>query len=281
MIKLRDILNEDKKSINEVFVIDDLIAAGLTLAIPAIFTKVLGAIKNRNDYKRWLTRPDIMMMDELVKDDEWVKMVYNDIKNDNDTIKAIKTHPDYLNAKGKKPLGTVANKQNTYDAEMVKKWLENPIAEKALQNVFKKKFPKIDPNSGKRDIPNATGNITYPMWRRSALDSANFRFVQSLHSGNTINHLNKWAEKNKLEKVDPKKPRTITEPEKKQPTKDKKEPTKDKKTSSKLKDMLPKTALDQKIKNPETGRNIKVKSALEYDKDKPVYKAAIKLAKNK
>lgn len=268
MIKLKDILNEDKKSINEVFVIDDLIAAGLTLAIPAVFTKVLGAIKDRNDYKRWLTRPDIMMMDELVKDDEWVKMVYNDIKNDNDTIKAIKTHPDYVNAKGKKPLGTVANKQNTYDAEMVKKWLENPIAEKALQNVFKKKFPNIEPNSGKRDIPTATGNITYPMWRRSALDSANFRFVDSLHSGNTINHLNKWAEKNKLEKVDPKKPRTITEPEKKD-----KKPKAD---INKLSSVLPKTDLNKTIKNSDTGRMIKVKSALQYDKDSKVYNAAKK-----
>ena len=110
------------------------------------------------------------------------------------------------------------------------------------------------------------------MWRRKALDGANYRFVQSLHSGNTMNHLNKWAEKHELEKIDVKKPKTITEPEKK-------EPTKDTKTSSKLKDMLPKKALDQKIKNPETGRTIKVKSALEYDKDKPVYKAAIKLAK--
>jgi hypothetical protein len=268
MIKLKDILNEDKKSINEVFVIDDLIAAGLTLAVPVAFKTVMNAISRRKDLKKWLNRPEIMMMDELVKDDEWVKMVYNDIKNDNDTIKAIKTHPDYVNAKGKKPLGTVANKQNTYDADIVKKWLENPIAEKALESVFKKKYPNIDPTSGKKDIPNATGNITYPMWRRSALNSANFRFVQSLHSGNTINHLNKWAEKNKLEKVDPKKPRTVTEPEKKD--------KKPKANINKLSSVLPKTDLNKTVKNPDTGRMIKVKSALQYDKDSKVYNAAKK-----
>ena len=274
MIKLKDILKEDKKSLNEIFGIDDAIAAGLTIAVPFAFRKIMGVIANHNEYKRWLNKPEIMMMDELVKDDEWIKMVYNDIKNDNDTIKAIKTDPNYVNAKGKKPLGTVANRQNTFDAEMVKKWLENPIAEKALEKVFKKKYPNIDPKSGKKDIPGSVGNVTYPMWRRAALNGANYRFVQSLHSGNTMNHLNKWAEKHELEKIDVKKPRAISEPEKK-------EPTKDTKTSSKLKDMLPKKALDQKIKNPETGRTIKVKSALEYDKDKPVYKAAIKLAKNK
>jgi hypothetical protein len=254
-----------KKQLNEVFVIDDLIAAGLTLAIPAIFTKVLGAIKNRNDYKRWLTRPDIMMMDELVKDDEWVKQVYNDIKNDNDTIKAIKTDADYVNAKGKKPLGTVANKQNTFDEEMVARWLDTPNAEKALMNVFKKKFPNIDPNSDKRDVPNATGNITYKMWKRDALNSANFRFVQSLHSGNTINHLNKWAEKNKLEKIDTKKQRSVSPDEIEKQTK--------------AKDKLIKHAQTKyanvRIKNPQTGNDIKITSALGYDKKHPVFKAAV------
>jgi hypothetical protein len=266
MIKLKDILNEDKKSLNEIFGIDDAIAAGLAIAVPMAFKTVMNTISRKKELKKWLNRPEIMMMDELVKDDEWVKMVYNDIKNDNDTIKAIKTDPEYLNAKGKKPLGTVANKQNTYDSEMVKKWLENPIAEKALENVFKKKYPNIDPKSGKRDIPGSTGNVTYAMWRRDALNRANFRFVESLHSGNTINHLNKWAEKNKLEKVDPKKPRTITEPEKKD-----KKPKAD---INKLSSVLPKTDLNKTIKNPDTGRMIKVKSALQYDKDSKVYNAA-------
>ena len=254
-----------KKQLNEVFVIDDLIAAGLTLAIPAIFTKVLGAIKDRNDYQRWLRRPEIMMMDELVKDDEWVKQVYNDIKNDNDTIKAIKTDPDYVNAKGKKPLGTVANKQNTFDAEMVRRWLDTPMAEKALMNVFKKKYPNIDPNSGKRDIPGSVGNVTYKMWKRDARYDANFRFVQSLHSGNTINHLNKWAEKNKLEKVDTKKQRSVSPDEIEKQTK--------------AKDKLIKHAqtkyADVRIKNPQTGNDIKITSALGYDKKHPVFKAAV------
>jgi len=273
MIKLKDILKEDKKSLNEIFVIDDLIAAGLTIAVPVAFKTIMNAIARRNDYKRWLNKPEIMMVDELAKDDEWIKMIYNDIKNDNDTIKAIKTDPDYVNAKGKKPLGTIANKQNTYDAEMVKKWLENPIAEKALENVFKKKYPNIDPNSGKRDIFSSTGYVTYPMWRRAALDGANFRFVQSLHSGNTINHLNKWAEKNKLEKVDTKKPRTITEPEKKD--------EKPKSDINKLSSVLPKKDLNKTIKNPDTGRMIKVKSALQYDKDSKVYNTAKQTISNK
>ena len=254
-----------KKQLNEVFVIDDLIAAGLTLAIPAIFTKVLGAIKDRNDYQRWLRRPEIMMMDELVKDDEWVKQVYNDIKNDNDTIKAIKTDSDYVNAKGKKPLGTVANKQNTFDAEMVGRWLDTPMAEKALMNVFKKKYPNIDPNSGKRDVPSSTGNITYKMWKRDVLNGANFRFVESLHSGNTINHLNKWAEKNKLEKVDTNKQRSVSPDEIEKQTK--------------AKDKLIKHAqtkyADVRIKNPQTGNDIKITSALGYDKKHPVFKAAV------
>ena len=265
MIDLKDLLKENKKQINEVFVIDDLIAAGLTLAVPIVFKKVLGAIKNRNDYKRWLTRPDIMMMDELVKDDEWVKQVYNDIKNDNDTIKAIKTDPDYVNAKGKKPLGTVANKQNTFDEEMVARWLDTPNAEKALMNVFKKKFPNIDPNSDKRDVPNATGNITYKMWKRDALNSANFRFVQSLHSGNTINHLNKWADKHELEKIDTKKQRSVSPDEIEKQTK--------------AKDKLIKHAQTKyanvRIKNPQTGNDIKITSALGYDKKHPVFKAAV------
>ena len=254
-----------KKQLNEVFVIDDIIAAGLAIAVPVAIKKVMNAISRREDYKKWLNKPEIMMMDELVKDDEWVKQVYNDIKNDNDTIKAIKTHPDYVNAKGKKPLGTAAYKQNTYDAEMVKKWLKNPIAEKALENVFKKKYPNIDPNSGKRDIPGSVGNVTYEMWKRDALNGANFRFVQSLHSGNTINHLNKWAEKNKLEKVDTKKQRSVSPDEIEKQTK--------------AKDKLIKHAqtkyADVRIKNPQTGNDIKITSALGYDKKHPVFKAAV------
>lgn len=42
----------------------------------------------------------------------------------------------------------------------------------------------------------------------------------------------------------------------------------------KLKSMLPKGVLDKTIKNPETGRDIKVKSALGYDQKSSVYKAA-------
>jgi hypothetical protein len=39
--------------------------------------------------------------------------------------------------------------------------------------------------------------------------------------------------------------------------------------------VLPKADLDKTIKNPDTGRDIKLKSALHYDKDSKVYKAAI------
>lgn len=38
---------------------------------------------------------------------------------------------------------------------------------------------------------------------------------------------------------------------------------------------LPKADLDKTVKNPDTGRDIKLKSALHYDKDSKVYKAAI------
>jgi phosphoglycolate phosphatase-like HAD superfamily hydrolase len=38
---------------------------------------------------------------------------------------------------------------------------------------------------------------------------------------------------------------------------------------------MPKSDLDKTIKNPDTGRDIKLKSALHYDKDSQVYKAAI------
>ena len=42
----------------------------------------------------------------------------------------------------------------------------------------------------------------------------------------------------------------------------------------KLKNLLPKTDLEKKIKNPETGKMIKLGSALKYDKDTKAYKAA-------
>jgi len=41
-----------------------------------------------------------------------------------------------------------------------------------------------------------------------------------------------------------------------------------------LKSLLPTGVLNSMIKNPETGRNVKVKSALRYDKDSQAYKAA-------
>jgi hypothetical protein len=59
-------------------------------------------------------------------------------------------------------------------------------------------------------------------------------------------------------------------------TQSKKEPTKSndmKGNDMKLKSLLPKD-LEKKIKNPETGKMIKVTSALKYDKDTKAYKAA-------
>ncbi len=46
-----------------------------------------------------------------------------------------------------------------------------------------------------------------------------------------------------------------------------------KKNDMSLKSLLPKD-LDKKVKNPETGKMIKIKSALHYDKKTPVFKAA-------
>lgn len=43
---------------------------------------------------------------------------------------------------------------------------------------------------------------------------------------------------------------------------------------NKLSSMIPAGALDKKIKNPDTGRLIKVKTALGYDKTSPAYKTA-------
>jgi len=48
----------------------------------------------------------------------------------------------------------------------------------------------------------------------------------------------------------------------------------------KLKNLLPKD-LDKKVKNPETGKMIKIKSALQYDKNTPAHKAAQFALKNK
>lgn len=42
----------------------------------------------------------------------------------------------------------------------------------------------------------------------------------------------------------------------------------------KLQNLLPKSDLDKTIKNPETGRKIKIKSALAYDKDSKAYRVA-------
>jgi hypothetical protein len=57
----------------------------------------------------------------------------------------------------------------------------------------------------------------------------------------------------------------------------------DKKTTTadvtKLKSMVPKTILDKKVKNPDTGREIKITSALGYDKKSPVYKTAANMIK--
>lgn len=50
---------------------------------------------------------------------------------------------------------------------------------------------------------------------------------------------------------------------------------------SKLSSMIPAGALDKRIKNPETGRSIKVKTALGYDKTSPAYKSAFAVIKGK
>lgn len=52
-------------------------------------------------------------------------------------------------------------------------------------------------------------------------------------------------------------------------------------TSSKLKDAIPSDILDKIIKNPRTGRNIKVKTALGYKNDDAAHKMAVSLIKNK
>lgn len=49
----------------------------------------------------------------------------------------------------------------------------------------------------------------------------------------------------------------------------------------KLTDRLPKKVANLKIKNPQTGNNIKVQSALGYGKDSPVYKLAVNMISKK
>jgi hypothetical protein len=48
---------------------------------------------------------------------------------------------------------------------------------------------------------------------------------------------------------------------------------------NKLKSLVPKSELDKTIKNPQTGRKIKIKSALNYDKKSEAYKVAINALK--
>jgi len=67
----------------------------------------------------------------------------------------------------------------------------------------------------------------------------------------------------------PEKKFTHSEKEKEMPTK-KEQP---KGNNMSLKSLLPKD-LDKKVKNPETGNMVKIKTALGYDKNKPAYKAA-------
>jgi hypothetical protein len=52
-----------------------------------------------------------------------------------------------------------------------------------------------------------------------------------------------------------------------------------KKDDMKLKSLLPKGILDKTVKNSDTGKMIKVKSALKYDKNAPVYRTAVDLLK--
>jgi hypothetical protein len=57
------------------------------------------------------------------------------------------------------------------------------------------------------------------------------------------------------------------------PTKNTKVEPKD----TKLASNLPKDIVNKTVKNPETGKDIKVGSALKYDKKSPAYKAATSL----
>lgn len=62
---------------------------------------------------------------------------------------------------------------------------------------------------------------------------------------------------------------------------DMKKDDKPKSDINKLSSLIPKKDLTKTVRNPETGRTIKVKSALHYAKTEPVYKAAMNLIKNK
>lgn len=62
---------------------------------------------------------------------------------------------------------------------------------------------------------------------------------------------------------------------------DMKKDDKPKSNINKLSSLIPKKDLTKTVRNPETGRTIKVKSALHYAKTEPVYKAAMNLIKNK
>jgi len=48
---------------------------------------------------------------------------------------------------------------------------------------------------------------------------------------------------------------------------------------TKLIDLMPKAALDKKVKNPQTGNMVKVQTALSYDEKHPAFKAATSLVK--
>jgi hypothetical protein len=76
---------------------------------------------------------------------------------------------------------------------------------------------------------------------------------------------------------------TFIPPKKNKATKKSKKDTTKKVQSKKddmsLKSLVPKDILDKMVKNPKTGRNIKVKTALGYDKTSPAFNAASTLVK--
>ena len=74
---------------------------------------------------------------------------------------------------------------------------------------------------------------------------------------------------------------SIPTPPKQKKQDDMKKDEKPKADINKLSSLLPKTDLTKTVRNPETGRTIKVKSALHYAKTEPVYKAAMNLIKKK
>ncbi|MEY4333685.1 MAG: hypothetical protein RLZZ196_2428 [Bacteroidota bacterium] len=56
-----------------------------------------------------------------------------------------------------------------------------------------------------------------------------------------------------------------------------KQPTQEPKQDTKMTNLLPKDILGRTVRNPETGKDIKVGSALKYDKTHPAHKAALSL----